>query len=393
MRTVAACPACRSRARSIVMEYNGLVLLDYMRDSDLCRYDYALCHTCGLVYASRRPEGEELTFLYGRFDEFLGRTERWAGELSDQEKADIRRRLKGGWLVSEEHEPPADDWMPEVLNKRILSSYHINLVAALISLKGARVLELRSTTGFMLDICRRYLGAADVYAMPMSARHQFIIQELNQMPCALIDFDKLDVPFEGQFDLILSRHVFTHMLYPERLWTLFRERLRPGGHVYLLLENDDASMFMRRKNLFGEMKCFHFQNFDLSTLARCLRYNQLEPEFIRHPFAGKTSEIVCMARHDPSARGAAISPPELSERASMYERWRTWSIAAAPEPVRALYASEMDAIARRAIAGGYASVDQSGRLVPQVKLKTMHSDGYRALNEEATLQQRSGVVE
>jgi len=387
MRTVEICPSCGSPDRAIVMEYNGLVLLDYMRDSDLCRYDYALCHTCGLVYASRRPEGEELTFLYSRFDEFLGRSGRKAGDLSDEDRADLRRRLKAGWLVSEEDEPPGDEWLPEVLNKRMLSSYHINLVAALTSLKGARVLELRSTTGFMLEICRKYLGAAEVYAMPMSARHQLIIQELNEMPSALIDFDELDVPFEGQFDLILSRHMLTHMLYPERLWTMFRERLRPGGRVYLFLENDDSSMFTRRKNIFGEMKCFHFQNFDLSALARCMRYNQFEPEFIRHPFGGKSSELVCMARYEPSARGTPIPTNQLTARADMYEKWRTWSLAASPDSVKGLYGSEMDTFIQRAIEGGYASRDKSGRFVPQVKLKTMHSDGYQALNEEAALQQ------
>ena len=325
--------------------------------------------------------------LYSRFDEFLGRSGRKAGELSEKDAVDLRRRLKAGWLLSEEREPSGDDWLPEVLNKRMLSSYHINLIAALTSLKGARVLELRSTTGFMLDICRKYLGAAEVNAMPMSARHQLIIQELNEMPSALIDFDELDVPFEGQFDLILSRHMLTHMLYPERLWTILRERLRPGGRVYLFLENDDASMFTRRKNLFGEMKCFHFQNFDLAALARCMRYNQFEPEFIRHPFGGKSSEIVCMARYDASVRGTPIATADLNARAAMYEKWRTWSLAAAPDSVRVLYADEMDAITQRAVAGGYATVDRSGKLVPQVKLKTMHSDGYQTLNEDAAQHQ------
>jgi hypothetical protein len=135
------------------------------------------------------------------------------------------------------------------------------------------------------------------------------------------------------------------------------------------------------------MKCFHFQNFDLSALARCLRYNQFEPEFIRHPFGGKKSELVCMARYDPSVRGAPISTHELTARADMYEKWRTWSLAAAPESVTGLYGSEMDIFIQRAIAGGYASLDKAGKFVPQVKLKTMHSDGYQALNEEAALQQ------
>lgn len=386
MRAVGSCPGCGTPDRTIVMEYNGLVLLDYMRTSDLCRYDYALCHGCGLVYASRRPEGEEFHFLLEHFDEFLGRTQRQAGAISDDEKAELRRRLRRGWLVSEENEPPATEWMPEVLQKRILSTYHVNLIAMLTSLEGARVLELRSTTGFMLDMCKKYLGASEVYAMPMTPRHQLIIQELTDVPTALVDFDTLDVPFEGHFDLILARHMFTHMLYPDRLWTLFRERLRPGGRVYLFLENDDSTMFGRAKNLFGEMKCFHFQNFDLSVLARVLRYNQFEPEFIRRPFGAKSSQLVCMARYDPAVRATPITPESRSARAAMYEKWRTCSVATAPDSVKTLYASEWEAMAGKAIAEGYASRDKTGKLIPKVKMKTMHSEGYEVLNEEALLQ-------
>ena len=364
------------------MEYNGLVLLDYMRSSPLCRYDYALCHTCGIVYASRRPDGDELDFLYSRFDEFLGRTQKRAGALSPEEEDDIRRRARGGWLVSEENQPPTTEWLPEVLGKRLTSSFHINIVAALMDLRGARVLELRTTTGFMLDICRKYLGAAEVFAMPMTPRDLLLIQELNPMPSALIDFDTLDVPFEGQFDLILARHMFTHMLYADRLWKLCRERLRPGGRVYLYLENDDASMFARRKNLVGEMKCFHFQNADLPSLSRALRYQQLVPEFIRHPFGLKSSEMVCMARYDTAVHGTPIPREELQQRLAMYEKWRTLSLLASPDSVRELYGAEMEAMIERGLDAGYLRRDK-GRLVPDTKFKTMHSEGYEALNEAA----------
>jgi hypothetical protein len=80
------------------MEYNGLVLLDYMRQSELCRYDYALCHGCGLVYATRRPDGDELQFLTDHFDEFLGRDRRKAAPLSADERADIERP-SSAWMA------------------------------------------------------------------------------------------------------------------------------------------------------------------------------------------------------------------------------------------------------------------------------------------------------
>ena len=97
MLAVHNCPACAGSDSTPVFEYNGLVLLDYMRDTDYSRYHYRLCHTCGLVYASRRPEGEELTFLYSRFDEFLGREDKLAYSADS-----VRDHLAEGWLRSEE---------------------------------------------------------------------------------------------------------------------------------------------------------------------------------------------------------------------------------------------------------------------------------------------------
>jgi hypothetical protein len=42
-----------------------------MWQSDMARFDYALSHGCGLVYATRRPERAEYDFLYDPFNEFL----------------------------------------------------------------------------------------------------------------------------------------------------------------------------------------------------------------------------------------------------------------------------------------------------------------------------------
>jgi hypothetical protein len=75
MRTLSACPTCRESDRTPVCEYNGLVLLDAKRDADVSRYEYALCSGCGLVYATRRPVGDEYTALLRDFDENLGRPE------------------------------------------------------------------------------------------------------------------------------------------------------------------------------------------------------------------------------------------------------------------------------------------------------------------------------
>jgi SAM-dependent methyltransferase len=242
-----------------------------------------------------------------------------------------------------------------------------------------RVLELRTTTGFMLDVLRRRYGAAEVYAMPMSERHAEVVAALNPMPMSLIDFDRLEIPFEGRFDLILARHMVTHAVEPVRLWRLFADRLNPGGYVYFFLENDDRAMLQdKRKNLLGELKCFHFQNFDLPTLARVLRYNGLDPVFIRHPRPGR-SEMVCLARRG-EVRAVPMDDRELSDRLQLYRRWRDHSVLSLGPPVQALFGGEVEAMRRRALADGYGFVDKTGRVVPRKGLRLMHEEGYARLN-------------
>jgi len=383
---LAACPGCGGTTREPVCEVNGLVLLASMRDSPLCRYEYALCRSCGLVYATCRPEGDELTYLYSRFDEVLGRaddeeTAARQDAVSDAERASIAARLSRGWLVTEEGNPSDDAWMPDVFEERVLNSFHVNVVGSLVPVEGKRVLELRATTGFMLDVLRRRYGAAEVFAMPMSERHALIIDALNPMPTAMIDFDRLDVPFEGSFDLILARHMLTHALEPGRLWRLLADRVPDGGFVYFYLENDDRFMFeARRKNLIGELKAFHFQNFDLDTLARMLRFNGFEPVFVRHPRPGK-SEMVCAARRDARVRPAAMPEAAFNERLAMYRRWRELSVLSLPPEVQALFGDEVGDMARRAEAAGLGASGRDGRFALRKPLRVMHEAGYTKLNE------------
>jgi len=387
VKAVAHCPGCRGAESTPVCEFNGLILLESMRSSPLCRYDYAMCGDCGLVYATRRPEGEELTYLYSRFDEVLGRAEdeQTGGrttEVSDEERAEIRSRLGRGWLVSEEGGPADDEWLPDVFEERVLNSFHVNLIGALLPMRGARVLELRATTGFMLHTLRERYGAAEIYAMPMSERHAIVIDALNPMPTAQIDFDRLDVPFEGTFDLILARHMITHALEPERLWALCAKRLKPGGHVYFFLENDDRAMLQdKRKNLFGEQKAFHFQNVDLPSMARVLRHNGLDPVFMRHPRPGR-SEMVCLARRDPSVTAARMPAGDRDARLEFYRRWRDLSVMSLSPELQALFGAEVDEMRKRALASGYGVLDKAGRIVPRKALRVMHEAGYAQLNAQ-----------
>ena len=370
-----ACPACAGSDATSVFEYNGLVLLDYMRDSPHSRYDYRLCHTCGLVYAGRRPEGEELAFLYSRFDEFLGRDEKRAYPPDA-----VKDHLARGWLRSEEEGHSRDDLVRKVYNKQVSESMHVPIIAAKVPLRGKRILELRATTGLMLDLFRTFFGAADVCAMPISEHYRNVIDALNPMATELVDFDTFEIPFPGTFDLVIARHTLTHALRLDHVWRTLHRIVSPGGWLYLHLENDDATMFARRKNLFGEMKCFHFQNVDVDTLGRMLRWNGFEPDFVRHARDGR-SELICLARRVEGPREARIAPAALDARLRMYEEWRDRSVLSAPDSVRALIAAEMPALEARAVERGYAVQDRKGRIVAVKPLRVMHDDGYAVLNE------------
>ena len=143
MIAVSRCPACLNASVRPVFEFNGLVLLHSMRESPLSRYDYRLCESCGLVYASQRPDRTDLAFLYSHFDEFLGRDDRTMPEHT------IRDRLADGWLSSEEAEHVNDDLVRKVFNKQISESAHVPVLAASVPLRGMRILELRATTGLI----------------------------------------------------------------------------------------------------------------------------------------------------------------------------------------------------------------------------------------------------
>lgn len=372
MRCVNQCPVCGTVDRTLVAEYNGLIFLDSMRDEDLARYDYMCCHGCGLTYASRRPEGAQFAFLSEHFNEFLGRPgERaanpldWSHALSAEERADLARRLKRGWLVSEEGEPDEEDWMPHVLNDRLSNSYHFDILSSLMPLNRARILEVRSKTGFLLDMFRRYHDA-EVHALPMFDSQRVTMEELFQIRAeTCVDFEQFDIPYDGPFDLIIAKHMFTHALEPKALLAKFSRYLRPGGGLYLFAENDDMRMYERRKNLFGEMKCFHFQNFDLPVLARSLRFCGFDVEFIRHPRAGQ-SEMSCFARKREDLRALPITNEDLESRLERYRKWRDLSISALPESAGLLFGN---------------STSKESRKKKGKKVRSMHAVGYQAINQ------------
>jgi hypothetical protein len=56
-------------ARTVVNPWNKLILLANAPDATSARYDFAVCHACGVLFASRRPTGRRHQFLLQHFGE------------------------------------------------------------------------------------------------------------------------------------------------------------------------------------------------------------------------------------------------------------------------------------------------------------------------------------
>ncbi|MGH7554030.1 MAG: class I SAM-dependent methyltransferase, partial [Longimicrobiales bacterium] len=227
---VSACPACRTAGRTIVCEWNKLVLLDTAPDEQATRYDYAVCHGCGILYATRRPVGTRYRYLVDNFEEVIDKDAKNPllnpHPLTDVDRDRCRRLIARGVFVSD-HEP--GNSLSSVLRDRMENAGHVDLLGSLLNPRGARVLEVRPRAGTILEGLRRHYGA-DVHAMPMWESQQFIIEELYGIPTStLIDFDCFRVPFEEPFDLIVCNHMFNHAVRLDGFLDAVRNALRPGG--------------------------------------------------------------------------------------------------------------------------------------------------------------------
>ena len=56
-----ACSVCGSSERTLVNPWNKFILIPKAPDQTSARYDYSVCHACGVLYATRRPVGSALS--------------------------------------------------------------------------------------------------------------------------------------------------------------------------------------------------------------------------------------------------------------------------------------------------------------------------------------------
>src|SRR5688500_6916750 len=115
--------------------------------------------------------------------------------------------------------------MPSILADRMSQGYHFDWLSAAVPLQGRRVLEVRSNSGFLLDMLPR-VHCADVCAMPLFESRRFVIGQPYGMPRSRrVAVDHSGIPYVGSRDLTVARHPFTHAIDPAAMFATLRTRL------------------------------------------------------------------------------------------------------------------------------------------------------------------------
>jgi SAM-dependent methyltransferase len=364
--TLDACPACGHTARTIVNPFNKLVLLKTAPDATAARYDYAVCHACGLGYASRRPFGGRYRHLLEHFGEVTGK----AGDrkaiknpllnpmpLTDDDRAQLSRVAARGVWVSEHLGVPKGDYLEALVRDRFENSVHLDLLASLVSPKDARVLEIRPRTGTISDGLRRLFGAK-VFALPIWESQRFLLKEVYGIDSpGLVNYDDFTIPFEGRFDLIVCNHMLTHVVRPGLFFDTILSHLNPGGYVYFYNEPEDIEFLSGSQSMLASLNPLHMQTFDQRSLVRALAARGLKVVFLKR----RNLNHMCLAQPGDAA-WSPMSPKERDARLAAYRTAYDRAVLLSPPDVRQRFADEWPKVVERGVASGLAEFDADGNL-------------------------------
>jgi SAM-dependent methyltransferase len=363
---VPACPFCGNDARTLVNEFNKLILMDKAPDDHSARYDFSLCHACGISYATRRPFGERYKFLLANFGEV---TAKHGGgreftnpllnpyPLTNHDREELKRRAAKGVFVSEHLGLRSKEYLEGLVRDRLENSVHVDLLGSLVPPYKARVLEIRPRTGMISESLRRLFGA-EVHGMPIWESQRFLLQEVYGIESAgLVDYDRFTIPYDGQFDLIICNHMLTHAVRPREFFETVRRSLSPEGYIYFYNEPDDAEYLLGNQSMFATLNPLHMQAFDMSSFVRGLAANGFEVVFHRR----RNLNHMSLARLTPT-RLVPMTEEERECRRSLYQRARDRAILALRPELRGRFAEEWPRVLERGVAEGIVEFDAKGIL-------------------------------
>ena len=361
--TLAACPGCGSDGFTLVSEFNRFLTSAQGPDACASRYDYSLCHSCGVVFARTRPVGPRFRTLLERFEDTLGRHGKQgtgldllgSRRLTPDDAAGIREALGRGVFPSANGS--SHPGLPTVLRDRLAVSAHVEILTSLLTLSAPRVLELRPRFGAIGSALRRLQGG-ETFALPLFEVQQLVVREVaGAQADALLDYDAFTIPYEGSFDLVVGNHMLTHAVRPAEMLAAIRERLAPGGHLYLYNEPDEADFLETGKSMFKTLNPFHLQTFDLPSLKRVLQANGFRTVFATH-YQNNCVVLAEVAEPRMDPLGAKARGRRLAQYATARDR----SILMLPDTLRGHFRDEWEDVIARAFKSGLVTLDDKGAL-------------------------------
>lgn len=174
-----------------------------------------------------------------------------------------------------------------------------------------------------------------------------------------LDYDRFSIPYQGPFDLIVANHMLTHILHPREFFASVRERLTPGGHLYLYNEPDEQEFIDGTQSMINSLNAFHVQTFDVASLARALSAVGFEPLFLSHE-GGNLIALARLAEGMPA--WSPMPAEERVQRVEAYQRARDMAILKLPESQRGRFSGEWEAIVERNFTAGRIAFDDRGVL-------------------------------
>jgi SAM-dependent methyltransferase len=360
------CPMCGHGERTVVNEWNKLVLLRKAPDPSSARYDFAVCHACGVAYATRRPVGERYKFLNLNFGDVTAKHGDDASftnpllnpyPLTDADRETLKRRAAPGVFVSDHLGLKSNEYLEGLMTDRLQNSAHLDVLGALVAPHHARVLEIRPRTGAISEGLRRLFGA-DVRTMPIWESQELLLKEVYCIESlGLVDYDQFDIPGERMFDLIVCNHMLTHAVRPQRFFAAVHRHLEPGGHVYFYNEPDDAEFLAGNQSMFATLNPLHMQAFDLTSLGRALAANGLEVVFHKR----RNFSHIVLARLQPTTL-TPMTESDRKRRVRQYRKARDRAILGLRGDLRARFADEWPQVVERGVAERLIDFDEQGRL-------------------------------
>src|SRR5258705_9859430 len=364
------CPVCGSVEATRVGRYNKFVQYERIPDTAATIYNYALCHDCGVVYATARPAGERYLWLLEHFEETIGRTglgDQRSGKmtlssyaLTDETRDQLRRLASRGIFVSDHSGISRKEYVPQLMVDRLANSVHVEILGSLLTMNRPRVLEIRSRLGGISAALKR-LYDADCQALTLFENQQHLIQEAYGIPAKYpIDFDHFEIPFEGQFDLIVSKHMVTHAVRPREFLATVRSRLRPGGHLYIYSEFVEAEFLEQGHSMFNTLNPFHMQTFNTPSAVRALEANGFKMGFCTmHDghFLGLAQKLADIPSDWPR-----MTHEERGRRRGHYRLAFDLAVLQVPESLRSRVAQEWDGALERSLENGTAEILKKGHV-------------------------------